>query len=54
MPLVQVGSTNVITATSVLLGNRGYTAPEYVDGKVGTFSDVYGYGVVSSESMFVS
>ena len=47
LPLIQVGSTHIITETSILLKNRGYTSPEYVDGKVGTFSDVYSYGVVS-------
>ena len=45
--LSHVGSTQVLTTPIALLGGRGYTAPEYVDGKVGTYLDVYSYGVVS-------
>ena len=30
-----------------LAGTRGYTAPEFNDGKRGPLSDVYSYGVVS-------
>lgn len=45
--LAHVGSTHVMTTPTALLGSRGYTAPEYVDGKVGTYLDVYSYGVVS-------
>lgn len=46
----KVGSTNVVTAVGTigLAGTRGYTAPEYTDGKRGPKSDVYSYGVVSS------
>ena len=49
-PLPQnVGSIAVVTAAGAisLAGTRGYTAPEYADGKRGTKSDVYSYGVVS-------
>lgn len=44
-----VGSTSVVTAAGAigLAGTRGYTAPEYADGKRGTKTDVYSYGVVS-------
>ena len=44
-----VGSTAVITAIGAvsLAGTRGYTAPEYTEGKRGTKTDVYSYGVVS-------
>lgn len=44
-----VGSTNVVTAAGsiALAGTRGYTAPEYTDGKRGPKTDVYMYGVVS-------
>ena len=41
-----VGSTTVVTAVS-LAWSRGYLAPEISDGKHGTASDVYSYGVVS-------
>ena len=49
MPLPStVGSTTVVTAAgaSVLAFSRGYQAPEVLDGKHGTPSDVYSYGVV--------
>ena len=44
-----VGSTNIVTAAGniALAGTRGYTAPEYADGKRGPKTDVYMYGVVS-------
>lgn len=46
---LNVGSTAVVTAvgTVKLAGTRGYTAPEYIDGRRGPLSDVYSYGVVS-------
>ena len=47
MHLSQVGSTQVMTTPISLLCGRGYTAPEFVDGKIGTYLDVYSYGVVS-------
>lgn len=51
LPL-QVGSTCMVTAAGsiALAGTRGYLAPEFADGKHGVKSDVYSYGVVSSES----
>ena len=40
--------TCVMTAagTVQLAGTRGYLPPEYVDGKRGSKSDVYSYGIV--------
>ena len=51
VPVVHVGSTQVRALTTAVTGNRGYTAPEYVDGKVGPHLDVYSYGVVSQEDL---
>ena len=44
-----VGSTTVVTAAGAmsLAWSRGYLAPDISDGKHGTASDVYSYGVVS-------
>ena len=44
-----VGSTTVVTAAGALslAWTRGYIAPEVTDGKHGTASDVYSYGVVN-------
>ena len=46
VPLVHVGSTQVMTVTTSIIGGHGYTGPELVDGKVGPHLDVYSYGVV--------
>ena len=46
---VNVGSTAIVTAAGsmTLAGSRGYTAPEFTEGRHGIKSDVYSYGVVS-------
>lgn len=46
-----VGSTTVVTAVGAmsLAWSRGYLAPEVTDGKHGTSTDVYSYGVVGLE-----
>ena len=48
-----IGSTTVVTAAGALslAWSRGYLAPEISDGKHGTASDVYSYGVVSVLAM---
>lgn len=45
-----VGSTAVVTARGAidLASTRGYTSPEYADGKRKPKTDVYMYGVVST------
>ena len=46
---VNVGNTAIVTAAGAmtLAGSRGYTAPEFTEGRHGIRSDVYSYGVVS-------
>ena len=48
---MDVGSTSMITVagTVALAGTRGYLPPEFADGKRGVKSDVYCYGIVSTE-----
>ena len=43
-----IGSTTVVTAAGALslTWSRGYLAPQVSDGKHGSSSDVYSYGVV--------
>lgn len=45
----QVGNTSLMTVAGAigLAGTRGYVAPEYNDGKRGSKTDVYSYGIVS-------
>ena len=51
-----VGSTAVVTVAGAigLADTRGYTAPEYTDGKRGTKTDVFSYGVVSVSVLFTT
>ena len=51
----QVGSTTLVTAvgTVALAGTRGYIPPESIEGKHGVRSDVFSYGVVSVNVMFL-
>ena len=55
MPSI-VGNTTVVTAAGALVldFSRGYQAPEVLDGKHGTPSDVYIYGVVCHACTFWS
>ena len=48
-PPLRYGSRCLVTSAGsfAFAGTRGYLAPEFVAGKIGSFIDVYSYGIVS-------